>query len=119
MSKMNNGETLNENEEKLLRELFDFAESNRVTFHPIQDVLTKVKKMAANERRCICKPEERLCPCSEAVGELKSEGRCTCWLFSTYNNAHEYLLRHSYIDKLGNVLSDIERKKKEKEKRKL
>ncbi len=101
-------------ESELICDLFEFADKNRVTFHPIQEILVKVRKMAADNRKCICKPDERVCPCKEAVDELKEKGRCTCWLFCTYSYGSEYLHEYSYIDDSGVVLSDDKRKKKQK-----
>ncbi len=97
------------NEVELLTKLFEFADKNRVTFHPAQDILRKVKMMASTDNRCICKPNERKCPCNEAIKELEIEGKCTCMLFCTYKYGDEYLNKWGYL-KDGIITSDKERK---------
>lgn len=100
---------LNEKESELLINLFEFADKNKVTFHPVQDIIKKVKTMAANDNKCICKPDERLCPCTEAVKELETNGKCFCMLFCTYKYGDEYINKWGYL-KDGKVTSDKERK---------
>lgn len=99
----------NKEESELLCALFEFANKHRVSFYPIQDILVKVRKMAANNRRCICKPDERVCPCVESIDELNTSGRCHCWLFCTYAYGTDYLIKYIYI-KDGKALSESERK---------
>lgn len=106
-----------EKESKLICDLFAFADVNRITFHPIQDILKKVKTMASNGSKCICKPDERMCPCKESVLEIQETGKCFCMLFCRYDYGNEYLNRWGYI-KDGKVNSDIERKKIVAEKQK-
>lgn len=99
-----------------ISDLLKFADENRVAFHPAQDIIKKVQTMVGNNRTCICKAE-RTCPCKESIEELRSEGRCTCMLFSTYKYGDEYLNKYGYL-KDGKVTSDKERKAIVKEKNK-
>lgn len=92
-----------------LSKLLMFADENRVTFHPAQDIIHKVVTMISNDRTCICKPE-RTCPCKESIEELKTEGKCTCMLFCTYKHGDEYLNKYGYLND-GKVTTDEERKK--------
>ncbi len=100
---------LSNKEQELLEKMFEYAEKNRVTFFPIQNVIDKVRKMSSNGNKCICDPDNRVCPCEESVVELQTNGFCKCWLFSTYKNGNEYLDRHAYIVN-GKITTDKERK---------
>ena len=97
-------------------DLLQFADENRVAFHPAQDIIKKIQTMDRNNRTCICKAE-RTCPCRESVDELRTNGRCTCMLFSTYKYGNEYLNKYGYW-KDDKVTTDKERKEIAKEKSK-
>lgn len=97
-------------------DLLKFADTNKVAFHPAQNILKKVYTMANNNRVCVCR-SDRTCPCSESVEEIKIDGRCTCMLFCTYKYGDEYLNKYGYL-KDGKVTTDKERKAIVKEKNK-
>ena len=97
-------------------DLLEFADTNRVVFHPGQDIVSKIQKMSKDNRTCICKAE-RTCPCKESIEELRTDGRCTCMLFSTYKYGNEYLNKYGYL-KDGKVTTNAERKAIVKEKNK-
>lgn len=43
---------------------------------------TKIKWMATNDRRCCCRPKDRICPCPEGLIEVERlQSTCLCSIF--------------------------------------
>lgn len=42
---------------------------------------SKIEWMALNDRKCACRPDKRICPCSEGLIEIEKKGKCLCTVF--------------------------------------
>lgn len=79
-----------------LEKMLLFAYKNKLTFVPNQDIARKAK-LIEDTGHCPCKEERPECPCSECLKEIESDGKCFCWVFTTYKEGYEYLKSFGYI----------------------
>lgn len=74
---------------KQLRRFDGFIKKYNLYLHPLhtaQERAAVVVKLG----HCICDPKRPLCPCRQAIWEIRKTGHCFCWLFFSERGLREY-----------------------------
>lgn len=70
------------NEQEIIQYLKTIATKNEWVKNPIRDFRWLALRLIQTKGACPCKPKQRpLCPCTEAVSEVKTKGHCLCFEF--------------------------------------
>lgn len=74
---------------KIINAIRAFALKHKLHIHPDQDPL-KWAELVIKKGGCPCVPGRKICPCPEALSDIRALGRCRCGLFCNDRYLVEY-----------------------------
>jgi len=74
---------------EIVKRIRAFALKHRLHIHPGQDPLSWAD-LVIKKGGCPCVPGRKICPCPEALTDIRALGRCRCGLFCNDRYLSEY-----------------------------
>ena len=82
-------EAVEKTREQIAAGILEVKEKNGLHIHPGQDPLSWAD-LVIKKGGCPCVPGRKICPCPEALTDIRALGRCRCGLFCNDRYLSEY-----------------------------
>jgi hypothetical protein len=84
--------------------MLEFADKHGLIVAPFKDLTAWERKLQENGGKCLC-DGKRVCPCNEAIDEVKANGTCFCLLYVNQEYLDEMEKRAKEAVPLANVIN--------------